>query len=121
LQHPVSESTIKPKWRQVGHPDGSDVGIGVSVGVDVGVGVGVGVSVGVQAGVGVQGGGGVGAQLEAGPGSISKATIVTTIKTKSTTANFLISPPLLCYLSSFNGEKPELVGEFNIRMVLSYF
>jgi len=42
----------------------------------------------------VQGGEGVGTQLEAGHGSISKATIVTTIKTKSTRANFLISPPL---------------------------
>jgi len=89
--------------------------------VGVGVGGGVTSGVGVQVGVGVQGGGGVGTQLEAGHGSISKATIVTTIKTKSTRANFLISPPLLCYLSSFNGEKPELVGEFNIRMVLSYF
>jgi len=103
------ESTINPKWRQVGQPDGFAVGIGVGVGVGIGVGVGVGV------------GGGVGTQLEAGHGSISKATIVTTIKTKSTRANFLISPPLLCYLSSFNGEKPEQVGEFNIRMVLSSF
>ena len=76
---------------------------------------------GVGVGVGVQGVGGVGTQLEAGHGSISKATIVTTIKTRSTRANFLMSPPLLCYLSSFNGEKPEQVGEFNIRMVLSYF
>jgi hypothetical protein len=66
----------------------------------------------------VQGGGGVGTQLEAGHGSISKATIVTTIKTKSTRPNFLISPPLLCYPSSFNGEKPEQVGEFDLTPIL---
>jgi hypothetical protein len=43
----------------------------------------------------VQGGGGVGTQLEAGHGSISKATIVTTIKTRSTRATFFICPSLL--------------------------